>query len=81
MLVGWDVYGGGTWTDASLGSPVGEFAWRGWEYEWTASPGEHELLCRATDEAGNVQPLAHEWNWDGVCNTAVQRVQVVVRAS
>jgi hypothetical protein len=73
--------GGGTWADAALGEPVGDFAWRGWEYQWDAFPGEHELCCRATDEAGNVQPLDPEWNWDGVCNNAVQRVRVVVRAS
>jgi DMSO/TMAO reductase YedYZ molybdopterin-dependent catalytic subunit len=75
------VDGGRTWADATLGKPVGEFAWRGWEYEWDASPGEHELCCRATDEAGNVQPLEPEWNWDGVCNNSVQRVGVVVRPS
>jgi DMSO/TMAO reductase YedYZ molybdopterin-dependent catalytic subunit len=73
--------GGETWTDASLGAPVGEFAWRGWSHTWDATPGEHELCCRATDEAGNVQPLSPEWNWDGVCNNAVQRVKVVVRSA
>jgi DMSO/TMAO reductase YedYZ molybdopterin-dependent catalytic subunit len=73
--------GGETWADATLGEPVGEFAWRGWNYAWDAGRGEHELCCRATDEAGNVQPLAPEWNWDGVCNNAVQRVKVVVRES
>jgi DMSO/TMAO reductase YedYZ molybdopterin-dependent catalytic subunit len=71
--------GGETWADAKLGAQVGEFAWRGWSYSWAAEPGEHLLCCRATDEAGNIQPLAAEWNWDGVCNNAVQRVQVVVR--
>jgi sulfane dehydrogenase subunit SoxC len=73
--------GGESWADAELGAQVGEFAWRGWNYGWNATPGEHELCCRATDEAGEDQPLAPEWNWEGVCNNAVQRVQVVVRAS
>jgi hypothetical protein len=73
--------GGETWADAELSVPVGEFAWRGWSYGWEAAAGEHELCCRATDETGNVQPLAPEWNWDGVCNNAVQRVQVVVRSA
>ncbi len=70
--------GGETWAEAELGEPVGEFAWRRWEYVWEAGSGEHELLCRAADEAGNTQPLAAEWNYDGVCNNAVQRVAVVV---
>jgi DMSO/TMAO reductase YedYZ molybdopterin-dependent catalytic subunit len=70
--------GGETWADAELDEPVSEFAWRRWRYIWDAAPGEHELCCRATDEAGNVQPLAAEWNYDGVCNNGVQRVKVVV---
>jgi DMSO/TMAO reductase YedYZ molybdopterin-dependent catalytic subunit len=70
--------GGETWADATLGSQLGEFAWRGWSYAWDAQPGEHELCCRATDEAGNVQPLHPEWNLEGVCNNALQRVRVVV---
>jgi sulfane dehydrogenase subunit SoxC len=72
--------GGSTWADATLAEPLADFAWRGWSYTWEATPGEHELCCRATDEAGNVQPHTPEWNWDGVCNNAVQRVKVVVSA-
>ena len=70
--------GGETWADAALGPQLAEFAWRGWSYAWEAEPGEHELCCRASDEAGNVQPLHAEWNLEGVCNNAVQRVRVVV---
>jgi DMSO/TMAO reductase YedYZ molybdopterin-dependent catalytic subunit len=70
--------GGASWAEASLGEPVSEYAWRGWKYEWNASPGEHELCCRASDTAGNIQPLTGEWNYDGFCNNAVQRVPVVV---
>jgi len=36
------------------------------------------LCCRARDAAGNVQPDDGPWNFDGFCNNAVQRVQVVV---
>ena len=73
------VDGGRTWADADLGEPVSEFAWCGWTYEWDAEPGEHELCCRASDAAGSTQPLTPEWNFDGFCNNAVQRVRVVVR--
>jgi len=62
-----------------LGAPTSEYAWCGWSYPWEAKPGEHELRCRATDSAGNAQPDTAEWNFDGFCNNAVQRVQVVVR--
>jgi sulfane dehydrogenase subunit SoxC len=70
--------GGGSWSDATLTEPLSDYAWRGWRYEWDARPGEHELCSRATDAAGNVQPMTAEWNYDGLCNNAVQRVQVVV---
>ena len=45
---------------------------------WDAEPGEHELCRRATDAAGNTQPTTAEWDYDGFCNNAVQRVRVIV---
>ena len=75
------VDGGASWDEASLGEAPSEFAWRGWTYEWDAEPGEHELCCRATDAAGKTQPVSAEWNFDGYCNNAVQRVRVVVTPS
>jgi DMSO/TMAO reductase YedYZ molybdopterin-dependent catalytic subunit len=69
----------GVWSDASLAPHVGEFAWRGWSLDWEATPGEHELSCRATDATGAVQPLEAPWNYRGLGNNAVQRVQVTVR--
>ena len=73
--------GGATWVDAVLDDPMGEFAWSAWTFDWEAQPGEYELSCRATDAAGNTQPLAADWNYDGVCNNGVQRVRVVVRGT
>lgn len=75
------VDGGASWAGAALGEGVSEFAWHGWSYEWEAHPGEHELCCRATDGEGRTQPLTPDWNYDGLCNNAVQRVRVVVRGS
>lgn len=69
----------GAWADASLGSPIGDFAWRGWSFSWDAAPGEHELACRATDAGGNVQPVEQPWNYQGMGNNLVQRVAVTVR--
>ena len=64
----------GAWRDARLEAPAGEHAWRGWRADWDAAPGEHELACRATDAAGNVQPLEPPWDVTGFGNNAVQRV-------
>ena len=75
--------GGNAWSEAELEAPSssllpGPWAWRGWRYVWTAEPGEFELSCRATDAAGNTQPLEPEWNLGGYANNAVQRVPVTV---
>jgi len=70
----------GTWSDADLGpEPASPWSWREWSFDWTAAPGEHELLVRATDAAGNVQPLDPPWNHGGFMNNMVQRVGVTVR--
>jgi DMSO/TMAO reductase YedYZ molybdopterin-dependent catalytic subunit len=67
------------WIDATLDEPLGQFAWRGWSAQWEATPGEHVLACRATDERGEVQPLEAPWNYGGYGNNLVQRVDVTVR--
>jgi DMSO/TMAO reductase YedYZ molybdopterin-dependent catalytic subunit len=69
----------GAWADARLDPSAGEFAWRGWSFDWDAEPGEHELSCRATDASGEVQPLEPPWNYQGMGNNLVQRVAVTVR--
>jgi DMSO/TMAO reductase YedYZ molybdopterin-dependent catalytic subunit len=72
--------GGETWTDAELTWELdGPWAWCGWSAAWAAAAGEHVLCCRATDEGGDTQPLAPEWNVGGYENNAVQRVPVHVR--
>jgi DMSO/TMAO reductase YedYZ molybdopterin-dependent catalytic subunit len=69
----------GQWRDADLDAPAGEHAWRGWRASWDASPGEHELRCRATDASGQTQPLEPEWDATGFGNNSAQRVAVTVR--
>ena len=71
--------GGASWSAAQVDPPeLGPWAWRRWTFEWDASPGEHTLACRATDAAGNTQPLEPEWNVGGYANNAVQRIRVAV---
>jgi hypothetical protein len=69
----------GAWSDATLDAPIGDWAWRGWSFEWKAEPGEHELACRATDADGQVQPIDAPWNYGGMGNNSVQLVPVTVR--
>jgi DMSO/TMAO reductase YedYZ molybdopterin-dependent catalytic subunit len=69
----------GGWSDAVLGSAVGDFGWRPWAFSWEATPGEHVLSCRATDSNGDLQPTAQPWNHQGVGNNMAQIVPVTVR--
>ncbi len=70
--------GGSTWKDATLGQQSSH-AWVPWTLTWDAAPGERELMTRATDVAGNVQPVDQPWNHHGVSNNMTQRVTVLVR--
>jgi DMSO/TMAO reductase YedYZ molybdopterin-dependent catalytic subunit len=69
--------GGKAWATAELGKPLGPFAWCEWSYEWQAKPGRHTLCVRARDSVGEVQPDA-VWNYQGMGNNMVQRVDVIV---
>lgn len=72
----------GTWQDAQLDAPdpaAGPHAWRRWGMRWQATPGAHELRCRATDATGAVQPLEPPWDVTGFGNNAAQKVEVFVR--
>jgi DMSO/TMAO reductase YedYZ molybdopterin-dependent catalytic subunit len=71
--------GGSTWRAAELGPRSGAWAWVGWTFPWDATPGEHVLSSRATDEAGNTQPAEPAWNTGGYVNNAIQRLRVEVR--
>ena len=71
--------GGARWRDAVLERSLGRYAWARWTSAWVATPGQHELCVRATDDSGATQPLAPPWNAQGMANNAVQRVAVHVR--
>jgi DMSO/TMAO reductase YedYZ molybdopterin-dependent catalytic subunit len=69
----------GAWREARLEPSQDRFAWTGWHFTWNATPGEHELACRATDASGETQPLEARWDASGFGNNVVHRVQVAVR--
>ena len=61
--------GGQTWKAASLVGPEHRYAWRRWELAWTAAPGAHTLMARASDSLGRHQPAGrprdpqgYRWN-------------------
>ena len=78
--VGVSTDGGATFAPARLADPLGPAAWRGWSFDWDAASGEHVLSSRATDAAGNGQPLEVPWNLKGYANNAVELIPVRVGA-
>jgi sulfane dehydrogenase subunit SoxC len=70
--------GGVSWQPATVEPAPGRWAWSRWTYRWVATPGRHELMARATDAAGNVQPVEQPWNLQGMANNMTQRITVVV---
>jgi hypothetical protein len=67
-----------TWRPAVLGTPSSPHTWTPWHHSWQATRGDHVLSVRATDTAGNTQPLEAFWNYEGNAQNGVQRVPVRV---
>ena len=71
---------GSAFSPVRLVGPAECHAWRAWEVLWTPPHrGRHVLRCRATDEAGNVQPDAPVWNELGYGANGVQSLTLEVR--
>ena len=68
--------GGATWADAHLEEPVERWLWVRWSWLWEVdTPGQYQIMARATDETGRVQPQI-PWNYqrkhfDGIVPTDV----------
>jgi DMSO/TMAO reductase YedYZ molybdopterin-dependent catalytic subunit len=69
---------GATWGAATLEAPTGPAGWTRWSLPWHATPGEHVVASRATDDTGRTQPSQATWNTGGYRNNAIQRVRVTV---
>ncbi len=46
----------GDWQTTELSTEVAGTTWRQWRLDWDATPGRHEVSCRATNRRGEVQP-------------------------
>ncbi len=50
---------GGEWMPTTLSTVVTDDTWRQWSFVWdSATPGSHNITCRATDSTGAVQESA-----------------------
>jgi hypothetical protein len=71
--------GGSRWQPAQLSAQKLPFAWRLFTLSWTPKkPGYYTILSRATDTAGNVQPIVSAWNPSGYLWNGIDRVGVTV---
>jgi len=71
---------GQTWQSARLIGDDLPYAWRKWQAIWKPNEtGPAALLCRATDDRGQTQPMASPWNPGGFLWNGVDRVQIDVR--
>ena len=71
---------GSTWCDAACSQPSSATAPVTWQYDWSAEPGRFRILARATDGAGNTQPLEPLYNRLGYGNNVAHAVEVTVEA-
>lgn len=71
--------GGRHWGNAQLAGKDLASAWRLWSFAWTPpQAGYFTLMSRATDSAGNVQPVVATWNPSGYLYNAIDQIGVVV---
>ncbi|MDR7183669.1 DMSO/TMAO reductase YedYZ molybdopterin-dependent catalytic subunit [Microbacterium trichothecenolyticum] len=52
---------GGPWREAALASAISDDTWVQWSIPWTAERGAHEIRCRATSTAGELQTETDAW--------------------
>jgi sulfite oxidase len=68
--------GGSTWINAHLQEPSQAFCWRLWSADVPIIATTKELIVRATDSRGEVQPETVRWNLKGYLFNAWHRVGV-----
>ncbi len=70
---------GRSWKAAALGGQATQYGWRLWQLAWTPKErGSAVIMARATDRAGQTQPLVQDWNASGYLWNVVQQVRVEV---
>jgi sulfite dehydrogenase (cytochrome) subunit A len=68
--------GGKTWVQARLGKNLGKYSFREWKLTVKLAAGPHELKVRATNNAGQTQPMEPLWNPAGYLRNVVETVRV-----
>ncbi|WP_339643180.1 sulfite oxidase [Jannaschia helgolandensis] len=70
---------GATWQPTDLDPAVNEGAWQNWRADISfPQAGYYEVWARATDNTGEMQPHAIDWNPKGYLNNTMHRVGIRV---
>lgn len=69
--------GGQTWQPAMLGKDYGKYSFRQWEASLSLAKGNHALMARCTNLAGDAQLPSPNWNTSGFMRNVIETVQVV----
>jgi hypothetical protein len=69
---------GNTWSPANFTGKPTKYGFRKWTFTWKAAEGQYTLMSRATNEAGQSQPLQPEWNPNGYLYNAARPMPVTI---
>lgn len=69
--------GGKSWQPTMLGEDYGKYSFRQWETKLALAEGNHALMVRCTNLAGDVQPSSANWNPSGFMRNVIETTQVV----
>jgi hypothetical protein len=67
---------GASWNATTLGDDLGKYSFREWKSHIKLPRGEHLLMVRATNAAGETQPLESRWNPPGYMRNVVEKTRV-----
>jgi DMSO/TMAO reductase YedYZ molybdopterin-dependent catalytic subunit len=68
--------GGKSWRPTVLGKDYGKYSFRQWETKLALETGNHTLMIRCTNLAGDAQPSSPNWNTSGFMRNVIETVQV-----
>ena len=58
--------GGESWVPVDTLHPRVGYSWNRWEHYWTPpAAGKYTIMCRATNDQGDTQPIEFPNKWDG----------------
>jgi DMSO/TMAO reductase YedYZ molybdopterin-dependent catalytic subunit len=69
--------GGQSWRPTALGKDHGKYSFRQWEIKLALDKGNHTLMIRCTNLAGDAQPQSPNWNNSGFMRNVIETVRLV----